>query len=175
MRLRFIYIGMLTALLNACASLPPATEVGGVNQFDIPPDLTAWSANGKFSFRSPDNRESGQFYWTQNNENYLLRLVGPFGLGTAEVERNDEGIVIRSRGETYQGDVTDQLLLDLTGITVPLNELSTILLGDGRMTSNSWQVEYGEAMDVENYRLPERLTLSSGEQVLQIFISRWSI
>lgn len=175
MRLRFIYIGMLTALLNACASLPPATEVGGVNQFDIPPDLTAWSANGKFSFRSPENRESGQFYWTQSDNNYLLRLVGPFGLGTAEVEHSNEGVTIRSRGEIYQGEITEQLLLDLTGITVPLNELSSILLGDGHMTNNQWQVEYGDAMAVDDYLLPQRLTLSSGDQVLQIFISRWSI
>lgn len=172
---RSLLTGVFAGLLAACASLPPPAENQLPLEFDTPADLSIWSANGKFSFRSPESRESGQFYWNQNEENYLLRLVGPFGMGTAEVERDASGVTIRSRGETYRGEVTDQLLLELTGISVPLNELSDILLGARPDLQNVWQVEYETAMEVEAYSLPQRLTLVSGDQELQIFISRWSI
>lgn len=167
-------VGMLS-LLSACVSQPPVLENTAEFVFRTPDDMSTWAANGKFSFRSPDNRESGQFYWNQNGDDYLLRLVGPFGMGTAEVENKSGNLTVRSRGETYQGDITDQLLLELTGISVPLNQLSNILVGGGQLTQSAWQVEYQAAMMVDDYLFPERLTLTSGDQVLQIFVSRWSI
>src|SRR5210317_1523485 len=175
MTLRFFVVGILLGLLSACVSLTPPAEDEVTFAFDVPSDLNSWSANGKFSFRSPESRDSGQFYWNQNGEDYLLRLVGPFGVGAAEVEQIAGSLVIRSRGETYQGEVTDQLLLELTGVSVPVNQLSNILLGDHQALQNAWRVDYQTAMEVEDYLLPERLTLTSGNQELQIFISRWSI
>ena len=172
---RYLVVGVLLGLLSACVSLTLPVEDEVTFAFDAPSDQDTWSANGKFSYRNPENRDSGQFYWNQSGEDYLLRLVGPFGVGTAEVEQIAGSLTIRSRGETYQGEVTDQLLLELTGISVPLNQLSNILMGDYQALQNAWRVEYQTAMEVEDYLLPERLTLTSGDQELLIFISRWSI
>lgn len=173
--MRLLCVGALAGLLSACASLTTPPEEDPELEFSRPGNLSNWSANGKFSFRSPESRDSGQFYWNQSGEDFLLRLVGPFGMGTAEVEQMEGEVIVRSRGETYQGDITDQLLKELIGISVPLDQLSNILMGDQDLLQGTWRVEYQTAMEVDQFLLPERLTLISGNQELQIFVSRWSI
>jgi outer membrane lipoprotein LolB len=173
MHFRLWYFLAAVALLPACASLPP--EPQGANEFMVPADLALWSASGKFSFRGPEGRESGQFYWNQDDPNYLLRLIGPLGVGAAEVERNDEGVNIRVRGDTYQGENTNQLFYELTGIWAPLENLPDILLGRAPAETPLWQVRYDGVIEGDGYRLPQKLTLTSDEFVLQVFISRWSI
>src|SRR5690606_28191290 len=124
------------------------------NEF-VAPGTDQWSASGKFSFRSPDTRESGQFYWAQDGDNYLLRLVGPLGVGGAEVEMRDGLARVRAQGEEYFGADATSLLQDLTRMRIPMDQLSDLLLGRATTNTGSWQIRYLGRRELDSYILPE--------------------
>ncbi len=154
-------VAALAALLLAgCVSLPPPGEVSAASDF-VPPPSDQWSASGKFSFRSPDARESGQFYWTQDGDDYLLRLVGPLGVGGAEVEMKNGLARVQTRGEEYRGRDAAALLQELLGRQV--------------RPAGNWQIQYLGTQQLDAYVLPDQLRISRTDMELRIIIDRWTI
>ena len=173
--------------LSGCAQLPKLEPSTDANQL--------WRAKGKFSYKSDAVKESGQFDWQQSGDDYLIRLYGPLGLGTVRIQGSETSVQISAQGETHSNDNPQQLLAQMTGLDLPLENLAawvradlgaevdiTELDPDQRTLSaetQGWHLLYKyppQMQTAENSppsTLPSSLVAKSGNTRLKLIFKRW--
>lgn len=71
----------------------------------------------------PQQKQSAYFYWQQNNEDYKLTVNTFLGINLFTAKRDVQGITITTSDQTYASSQPQQLLFELTGWWLPLDEL----------------------------------------------------
>lgn len=135
---------------------------------DVPED---WNARGRFNYRGETSR-SGQFDWQQRGDAFEVRLFGTFGLGAVKIVGDSGRISIESGGETYYTETPDFTLFQLTGIDMPITELTQWMTG-GTGNAGEWSVLQEDYRHQDRFVLPHRLELSRPSVLLRIAILAW--
>lgn len=197
----FALLSLVLLLLNGCtllqSSVKPSANLIKANSVKA---LTQWQANGKIAIISENKRQSANFNWLQHNEDYKTYFNTFLGINVLTVKRDSEGLMITVEGNTYQGDNPEQLVFDLTGWWLPMDQLSHWLKADvsgeeGSITRNAqgqinqfiphcsqtlcstdYVINYGAYRQVEQLLLPHSVTLQANgltRQTLKIKIQQW--
>ncbi|MDG1814646.1 MAG: lipoprotein insertase outer membrane protein LolB [Glaciecola sp.] len=198
---KFALISLVLLGLNGCTSLqsngkPSANLIKAQNI----QALTQWQANGKIAIISENKRQSANFNWLQHNDDYKTYFNTFLGINVLTVKRDTEGLVIVVEGNTYQGDNPEQLVFDLTGWWLPMDQLSDWLKADvsaeeGIIIRNAqgqidqfiphcsqtqcttdYLINYAAYRQVEQLQLPHSVTLQANgltQQTLKIKIQQW--
>lgn len=163
-------------LFSACAT-----------QSTVPVGQDSWRAQGKFSFHSDETRQSGNFDWRQSGESYRVRLFGPLGFGTVQIEGDDQQVIIRSSKEERFSQDPDNLIYQMTGMHLPLTDIPDWLQGkpstyhqehaqidaNGNLAQtfvHGWQINYDNYSD-EN--LPGRIEATMNSTALTLVVLDW--
>ena len=136
-----------------------------------------WHSRGRFAYDSDQENRSGQFDWRQQGPSYQIRLFGPLGMSSTRISGSSAGVEIESDGESFASNQPDQLFFELTGMHIPIEELSqwmTGLTAERAEHSLEWQISYDNYQQVGDYLLPSRIDLKNRDTSIRIAISEWS-
>ncbi len=195
-------LALFTSLLTlfGCTQLPhDETNVQWQQHQERLTDITDYQASGKLGFISPDERRSMKFYWQQHASVSQLRLTSVFGQTLLKMDMDPNGTKIETYDDhTYQSADGEQLLYHLTGLTIPLEQLTEWLKGSAANADNytllpthtlanqsktlnnkTWLINYKSYVDVPETKgsipLPNSLVLTQDQIKINLLISNWKI
>ncbi|MFG1172755.1 lipoprotein insertase outer membrane protein LolB [Erwiniaceae bacterium CAU 1747] len=196
-------IPLASVLLAAC-SIPPKPQAPG--QSPTSPQwrdhqqavekITQYQTRGAFAFLSDQQKVYARFNWQQTApDRYRLLLTNP--LGSTELQLDQQGQVaqiVDNKGKRYVSRDAAQMISQLTGMTIPLDNLRQWILGlpgdatdyslddqyrlrelnysqDGR----TWHVTYQGYDSQQNPTLPSNLELQEGSQRIKLKMDSWTV
>lgn len=154
--------------------------------------LQHFSISGKLAFISTKKRQSANFHWLQNNENYQLKLTSFIGTQILQLQRTAEQAELEIDGNYHQDNNAQALIARLTGWILPLDNSANWLKGDitpteqtrdqfGRLldarwqspSGEVWQISYANYIALQGVWLPQSITLTQQGVKIKIKISTW--
>ena len=190
------------ALLAGCGTLvellSPGNDVadpGAVWQVhaDELSRLRSWTLFGTLAVRSADGDASRvTMRWRQSPDSYLVRFMGPLGVGLFEVEGSATGVEARfPDGRRASAASPEALLEQEIGWSVPLQGLGYWIVGApvpdvapskmelddrgrlARLEQVGWTVVYERYRAVGGLSLPERIRFSNASVDATVVVRRW--
>ncbi len=184
---RLIVLGLLLALLSACASQTPRpiTPLDNVHQ------LTHWRLKGKLGITVPNDRINAFIDWQQNQDAFHIKLNGPFGQGLTKIDGDHQGLTLTSGDDTITGPDAESVMLNQLGWSVPVQHFSywakgipsplaaitaeeydesgslSVLVQDG------WQLQLSRYEAVAGVQLPGKMIARAPELSLVLVIKDW--
>lgn len=195
-------LGLATALLGGCASIPPRAPAGAPAA--LAPDWgqrraqrqaeSAFALKGRLAVVAGEEGFTAGLRWTQREREALIDLDGPLGVGGLRLRADGEALELTSaRGERLDGEAARAELERRLGFPLPLAALRYWVRGvpapgeraeeqlapDGTrllaLDQGGWRVEYPAYVeDPEVGPLPKRLSLARGGARLRLVVETWS-
>ncbi|MCG8612114.1 MAG: lipoprotein insertase outer membrane protein LolB [Pseudomonadales bacterium] len=157
--------------------------------------LTHWSINGKIGIRQPGQSESAAINnGSQRGEHYNIDLSSLLlGMGAIHIEGNLDYILLSDSDEqNIYSDDPESLLEQHAGWTLPLAYIADWVKGipspgspyrleftaEGRLAhveQSGWTVTYRNFLEVGDYPLPAKITITDGERRIIIVINQWQL
>lgn len=194
-----ILVALLT-VLSACTTLPEShTSVEWQSHQQQLQAISRYQASGKLGYIGPDQRQSLNFFWHYEDGVSQLNLRTFLGQSVLNLRSDQNGTTLTTMdGERFEGRNGQQLILQLTGLNIPVDALPDWLLGlptnadsfilneentlkslDKLLDTQSWRLNYYSYSDAslanQIIPLPSRLSMNSDETKLNIVISKWVI
>ncbi|MEX0941182.1 MAG: lipoprotein insertase outer membrane protein LolB [Pseudomonadales bacterium] len=168
------YALLALMFLTACSTQPVVTG-------DVVPEDGTWSLRGKLGISAGQERGNFTIDWQQDGDQFEIHLLGPLGMGVANISGTDQGVVLRVPGEEPVFAVSaDELLANVMGFNFPVAQMKYWVRGrpaPGRyrdvnhgFTQFGWKVEY---LAIEQ-ALPVRIRLTRPEVKLIMAIRQWT-
>ena len=181
-----------TLLLTSCSLIPAGPDISSEDaafKQNIEA-LEYWRARGKFSYRSSEVTETGNFDWRQRGQSYQLRLFGPLGMGSIKISGGPNLVRIQTGDQDISSDQPLSLLYRMTGIEIPLNSMpmwltgkpasrspSNISLDDkGRIQSffeRQWLLNYSDYREVDGRQVPTAVAAYKDGINLRMLVHTW--
>ncbi len=188
-------------LLSACADLPlvkqqetASTEDWRAKQVRLLA-LQDWDLTGRMGLKLAGiygRGFSATLKWTQQQQDYRVLLIAPFGRGTAMLYTNDNGVTLHTHdNQQLSAASPEELLQHHFGWTLPVKGLAYWIRGipqpgipvhelllDGqqrlkRLQQSGWQIRYGQYGQAGQYELPTRLHLDHDEISVRLAVTQW--
>ena len=110
----------MTLLLAACVSSTRPPSAPDSRQRDPAHPVDNWRIQGRISLRDANQSALATLDWTQNHAQGVLRLSGPWGLGTRILHYGpDHAELTSSDGETYSAANLEALMQQHLGWSTP--------------------------------------------------------
>lgn len=158
--------------------------------------MQSFTVQASLGIKSPNESVSGSLRWQQQDQdNYQARLANALGISLFELTSNTLLTELQVRGERYQAADASNLLWQLAGWSIPLQDMALWLRGlpgdtatdlvydnAGRLISFSlldstgiqWQLSYRRFFD-DGLSLPRHLELQSADTQLRLVIRSWQL
>jgi outer membrane lipoprotein LolB len=183
----------------ACSTLKPVAPPDDSRSRDRLLAVHEWEFSGRIAVSSNAGEGDGQasLRWRQRAQQSRLRVSGPFGAGSYELNWTPERIIVsRADGEQsleYTGaDAAEMFLQDQLGWSFPADSARYWVLGllDPRMpgkerfdaagglaglSQHGWQLTYERFVDVNGFTLPTRISMENPNARLRIVVGRWKL
>ncbi|MBE0362492.1 outer membrane lipoprotein LolB [Pseudoalteromonas ulvae UL12] len=191
MRLHLIFI-IFFLFITGCASQKPSLTVPHPDWKSRLEQQTEWQVAGKLAFISPEKRQSVNFNWHNQATSSKLALTTFIGSHVLTLEQFDDHATLLMKGETHSAQNAQQLLYQLTGMMLPIDNAPNWLKGVqhqsnsefdqlGRATKGSvinqfgqiWHIDYQHFQLVNGLWVPDKLTLSHQTIKVKIQIYSW--
>jgi outer membrane lipoprotein LolB len=135
---------------------------------------------GRIAVRFDDVGETGNINWNKSIPEQSIRISGPLGVGAILLTVDASGAEITDqKGNNRQAASAQELLTDVTGWVLPVDNLSYWLQGlpgpDGsieyriddknrlaELRQAGWHIEFGEYKEFDGFQLPAKLTAREG-------------
>ncbi|KDM90694.1 lipoprotein insertase outer membrane protein LolB [Photobacterium galatheae] len=192
---RALLTGSLLILLAGCTITPKTSPIATdweTHQKALSA-ISAFQANGKLGYISPEQRFTANLSWKTNTGSDHLLLTNFLGTTLLKLDSQPgRAILIDNDGKRYQGSDPAQLVLSLTHIALPINQMRDWLLGlptdadtyqlntENRVAylakqvgGQLWQLDYHDYDESVSPALPSKLVLSQGDKRIKLVISRW--
>ncbi|CBL45437.1 Outer membrane lipoprotein [gamma proteobacterium HdN1] len=196
--LQGLLIGLIFAL-SGCQILPTrptpapsATETSWNEHLVALHKLQDWRMRGKIGYVGAKDSGSAYIDWVQSRDSFHITLTGPLGQGATIIEGNAQGARLHSnRGETFVAESPEQLLLEHTGIELPVSQLYLWIKGMPsasnqerltvsdehtllRLQQNQWTLTYSNYQHQLGTLLPTRIRLQGPEMRLTLIAKEWT-
>ncbi len=191
-------------LLAGCASTPPTPVPAPVASPELAwqsrqVQLNAvhtWELSGRVSVSNEDEAWQLNVIWHQQANNYEIRLTGPFGMGKVRLQGSEDGAFLYdSDGHAYYAQEPDSLLLEHTGVFMPITSLYYWIrglpdpaTGDiqisqldawGRLVhlrQDGWSVDLKRYTRVDKLQLPDKLFMRNDQGIeVRVVVDKWKI
>jgi outer membrane lipoprotein LolB len=187
-------LGLLAASLLATGCATTAVEPGAGARVADPGMLTQWTAKGRIALVAQGRGGNGSFVWQQRSERTELMVRGPLGAGGLQVITDGELLELSdSSGQPLDGAAARAELERRLGVALPLAEFRYWMLGvpapqetagpvekpEGAMTpgfiQRGWTVSYETVGEQAGWRLPLRLSATTGDTRVRIVVDDWML
>ena len=159
-------------------------------------ELRDYQTRGSFVYDSGQTKTYAKFFWQQYTpEKYRLLLTNP--LGNRELELTVEPDLAKlttKDGQVHMSDEPSELIYQLTGMEIPLADLTAWLTGlPGRATDftldknhllktvvfeqngEKWQLDYLSYDTRTSPQLPSHLELNQGDRLIKLKMDSWTL
>lgn len=153
-----------------------------------------WRLQGKMNLRVPGESETVRVSWTNNAQNYSIRLSGSLGMGATWIRGDDRSVRLERSGEEPVFAATpEDLVYTQLGRDLPISDLHYWVRGipapfprpeslefapEGMLTHLSqagWSIEYSDFHAVGPWNLPGKIVAKRDDLRLTLLISSWSL
>lgn len=169
--------------LSGCITKPEATTEILLTE----PVRLSFNVSGKLGVRNSEISESARFNWTQNEQNFDLTLMDPFGRQVMRLTGNDRFAKLETDDQKiYQADSPDALMQELLGWQLPVNHALYWIQGrpdprqpfvakeSGQFLQNQWQVStLAQTRLSSGKTVPRKLKMSHTQLDVTLIISDW--
>ncbi len=188
------YLLFLLAFLVACSETPVRPDRGiDLDLQNQREQIQSWKLNGRLSITSEKESGTVSFYWSQDDERYLMSFIAPLGQGTFAL-RGGEGdgvYLLTAQDEVLHVDNAETLLKQSVGWHVPVSGFKYWVRGlqepgvdvtnqqlDGNgliteMQQADWNIRIKRYMDVEGLDLPAKIFMHNDHVKLKLIIQTW--
>lgn len=197
MKLRFFYL-LFPLILSSCVQLPDS-ELQQNSSWEAQQtqleNLTHWSLSGKLGIFTPGERNSVDIYWQQSDQDFHIRLSAMLGVRSLDIKKQGkQTTIINTDGQHHQSNNTEQLITELSGMVLPVNNLQQWIKGNpsgasfqlddnqqvvsllgGEPDQGVWEISYADYRTINGTNLPHKLQLTRGDIRLKFAISKWNI
>ena len=193
------------SLLASCSSLkkPPELplspksspiQTASKSEQHIPiNNISSWEISGAIAARNQKKSWTASLNWQQQGSNqYQIRLFGPLGGGTVIIEKQGSVITYRDGPKRISSTNADKLLLQQTGVRLPVNNLYYWVRGIpapgavgaeqytnghllSRLQQNGYTVTYSQYTTVSGTQLPSKIRLEGPGMLIKMVIKHWKI
>ncbi len=198
-----IRLSGLLLLLVGCANVPfPPEPVDSPEQSwetrqKQLGELKNWQLSGRVIVSNNENDAWRlDVIWQQQQDNYQIQISGPLGMGKVRLHGSDDGVFFYdSDGRAYYAQEPEQLLLEHTGVFMPVtslyywvrglpdpaikSELTSQLDNWGRLSQlrqNGWTVDLKRYIQINTLQLPDKLFIHNEENVeVRMVVDMWEI
>ncbi|UBX51106.1 lipoprotein insertase outer membrane protein LolB [Providencia alcalifaciens] len=196
-------------LLTACVTTSQDTTKGTSSSTDAQwtahqsqvIELRDYQTRGSFVYiggqgTGTETKTYAKFFWQQYTpEKYRLLLTNP--LGSRELELSVEPDLAKlttKDGQTHMSDVPSELIYQLTGMDIPIDDLTAWLVGSpGRATEytldsnhllksvtfkingETWKLDYLSYDTKTSPMLPNHMELKQGDKVIKLKMDSWTL
>lgn len=196
-------------LLTACVTTSQDTTKGTSSSTDAQwkahqsqvVELRDYQTRGSFVYiggqgTGTETKTYAKFFWQQYTpEKYRLLLTNP--LGTRELELSVEPDLTKlttKDGQTHMSDVPSELIYQLTGMDIPIDDLTAWLVGSpGRATEytldsnhllksvtfkingETWKLDYLSYDTKTSPMLPNHMELKQGDKIIKLKMDSWTL
>lgn len=189
-----LYLILLTffLFLSGCAHrIDPQTQLYDDWKTKLTTQKT-WQVEGKLAFISPDERQSANLNWQQNDDFNQLVLTTFIGTRVLALKQSGQGAELEYDDNIYHDINAAQLLNRLTGFNIPMDSADDWLKGTvtneslqvdelGRAKTVEWQAENGQKWQISytdyqqyaGFWLPKRLSLKHQNIKIKIQLYQW--
>ncbi len=199
---RRLFYFFAALFLFGCSSLPPEPEsVEWQAHKSELESLTQYTASGKLGYISPDQRQTLNFHWSHSDNFTQVRLTTFLGQTVFNLTSTPNGSFIETYdGQKLSGKDVNVLIEQLTGLDIPIEQLSDWLVGlpatadsyqlnqfntvgslQKRITNKTWNLDYNEyrSFSLEGTEnslpMPTRMQLVQGDTKLNLVVSKWTV
>lgn len=189
-------------LLTACATQRPMMEQQAPTVNKVIPieqrkektkTVSSWQIRGAIAAKNKSKGWSAAMNWAQEGANsYQIRLMGPLGAGTVLINKKGNTISYQDGPKKISSNNADELLLQQTGIRLPVNNLYYWVRGlpaPGKVGSeqhdqynhlvqlkqSGYIVSFGNYTSVKGVDLPGMVRLEGNGVMVKVIIKNWSI
>jgi outer membrane lipoprotein LolB len=188
------------ALLASCSTPPkelhPIANVGAVweNRKARLYEMQSWGMTGRIAVRIENKGWQAGLHWRQQEENYDLDLLDPFGRVIAKLKGRPAGVILTTvKGEHAWASNPEALMKKLLGYSFPVSGLGYWMRGipdphidvetlrldtAGRLSElkqSGWQVEYQRYQDAIDLTMPAKLTLVNPGIKVKLVVNTWQL
>ena len=145
-------------------------------------------AEGKLGIRTTELTESARFLWKQNQEDFLIQLLDPFGRSVMRLqsEASSVSLQLNDDEEVFSAQSPEALMQALLGWQVPVaaarywiqgipdpNQTSKFLKS-GHFLQSGWEIELRQVQDLGVIQgAPRRVQLLRDDLRLTLIFSDW--
>ena len=194
--------------LSSCASIIQDNSQGELDslweqrQLQLS-NLSDWHMKGRMVVVNGAELWAMSVDWKQKGEQFVIFLSGPFGAGKVQLAGSKNGVLLKdSDDQIYYAETAEELLLDHTGIAMPLSHLrywvvglphngnKRILDSLGRLvslTSAKWDIVFKRYTQIENkdtpadfkktgaaLELPDKIFIHQGDDIkVRVVVGEW--
>lgn len=188
----------LTLLVGGCQifTLTPAAPVplekrSWAEHLDHLAKLEDWRIRGKIGYQSKQDSGSAYVDWVQSRDSFHITLTGPLGQGTTVISGNAQGARLDSNKDgTFYADSPEKLLLDHTGVALPVSEMyhwikgmpsasndETVTLGSDNtlqhLQQGDWAIDYANYQPHLDNLLPTRIKIKGRNVKITLVVKEW--
>ena len=194
--------GLLLAssfILAACAPPRPAAELPGNERLPLTERkaqterVSNWEISGAMAARSKSKGWTASINWLQQGANNCqLRLFGPLGGGSVIIDKKGSLVTYRDGKHTASSTNANQLLVEKTGMRLPVNSLFYWVRGlpaPGAVQSSAhdqynhitqlkqdgYTINYTRYTSVNGVDLPSMIRLDGHGVMIKLVIKHWKI
>lgn len=187
----------LALALPGCSGAPWRREISPSPAHAPPDDVIAtWRAIGKLAARIRDGEGNwtAAFDWRQREEEFRLRLSGPFGRGALQVTGRPGGVELTTARGEHRSAPTPEALFDREiGWALPASSLRHWMTARARpgvavedwtldengrlasLTQQGWRIEYRYPSDAAAQPFPNRITLLGERATMRVVVHDWML
>lgn len=186
---------LLLIWLAGCAIQQPA-DVSGSPDLALANRLAAvthWQFSGKLAVRTPEQSDSAQIAWKQDDKRFDIRLSGPAGLKAAHIYGMPGDVDFEQGDHHASADSVEALSEQLVGWPLPADELTWWLRGipaaSARVQSaayttegwlaylvqDGWTIHFSNHQPVNGMALPGRIEAVRGDAKIILVIKEWQV
>ncbi len=196
---KLVTIVIALALLNACAPPRPAEQAPEnvvmpvEKRVKVTNTVSSWTISGAMAAKNKNKGWTASLNWVQRGiNNYQLRLMGPLGSGAVVIDKKGQTVSFRDGPKTYSSSNAEKLLLEHTGISLPVNNLYYWVRGlpaPGQSSTKKYDrynhltqlqqsgytVSYERYTSVNGKDLPSKIRLTGHGLLIKLIIKSWKI
>ena len=194
----------LCLLLAGCAGAPPTPEPEPVASPEITWQsrqlqlnaLQRWQLSGRVMVSNEEDAWQLNVIWQQHDDNYDIKISGPFGMGKVRLQGSEDGVFLYDGdGHAYYAQEPDSLLLEHTGIFMPVTSLYYWIRGLpdpatddvqisqldawGRLIhlrQDGWSIDMKRYVQVDTLQLPDKLFIRNDKGIeVRMLVEAWKI
>ena len=166
-------------------------------------NLNDWHMKGRMVVVNGAELWAMSVDWKQKGEQFVIFLSGPFGAGKVQLAGSKNGVLLKnSDDQIFYAETAEELLLDHTGIAMPLSHLRYWVVGLphngnkrtldslGRLESLSsakWDIVFKRYTQIENkdtptdfkklgtaLELPDKIFIHQGDDIkVRVVVGEW--
>lgn len=187
------------ACLTACAPPKPAPELPQNTKIPLETrkaqtaTISSWNIHGAMSAKNKSKGWSATLNWLQTGANqYQIRLIGALGGGSVLVQKKGSTITLQDGAKISTASSADQLLLENTGIRLPVNNLYYWVRGlpaPGGVQSvehdqynhlttlrqSGYTIRFTQYTAVKGIDLPSMIRLEGHGVMMKVIINSWGV